>query len=143
MINLAGIIYVDVECIVQLLNTLLNKILPVMLIQKFLRTYFVIALLGIISFSCSQRAQCPAYERSTGGTVRVFEKGGKTPGELRKQSLKILDKQQAYIRVKRDKRTGLVKKTKRLKRRKGKKNKTRTHRGFKKDPRSNRGLRGY
>ncbi|HAS41716.1 MAG TPA: hypothetical protein DCS93_14655 [Microscillaceae bacterium] len=114
-----------------------------MLARKLLRTYFFITLLGILSFSCSQRAQCPAYERSTGGTIRVFESGGKTPAELRKQSLKILDKQQAYIRVKRDKKTGLVKKTTRLKRRKRKKNKTKTHRGFKKESRTSRGLRGY
>lgn len=114
-----------------------------MLAKKFLRTYFFITLLGILSFSCSQRAQCPAYARTTGGTIKVFDKGGKTPAELRKQSLKILDKQQAYIRVKRDKRTGLVKKSRRVKRRKGKRNKTRTHRGFKKDPRSSRSLRGY
>jgi hypothetical protein len=114
-----------------------------MLAQKIIRTYFFIITFGILVTSCSQRSQCPAYERPAGGTVRVFESGGKTPAELRKQSLKILDKQRAYIRVKRDKRTGLVKKSRRVLRRKGKRNKTRTHRGFKKDPRSNRGLRGY
>lgn len=95
--------------------------------------------LGVLLLSsCSRKAQCPAYMEFSGGTISVQDKGAQTPDEIRKQSQKLLDAQDSYIVVKRDKRTGLVKNKKRVK--KGKNN-TNKHKGFEVDPRTMKGVK--
>ncbi len=94
--------------------------------------------LGMFVFSaCSKRSQCPAYMEFQGGTISVQD-NDKSPEALRKQSQKLLDSQDTYIVVKRDKRTGLVKSKKRVK--KGKNN-TKKHKGFEVDPRTMKGVK--
>ncbi len=93
-------------------------------------------LLSLI-FSCSQKAQCPAYMDPSQGTISVQDEGDLTAQEIREQSVNLLESQDYYIRVKRDKKTGLVKNRKKVK--KGK-NKTVKHKGFKKDPRTLQGV---
>lgn len=99
---------------------------------------FIFLFLGSLLFSsCSKRAQCPAYMNMGGGTISVQDKD-QSPEDIRKQSIKLLETQNSYIRVKRNKKTGLVKNSKRTK--KGKNN-TRTHKGFKYDPRTLKGIK--
>ncbi|MDX2305912.1 MAG: hypothetical protein NW226_24095 [Microscillaceae bacterium] len=97
---------------------------------------FGILFLGILS-SCSERAQCPAYINMNQGTLSVQDKD-KTPEEIRKQSQKLLETQDYYIKVKRSKKTGLVKNSKKVK--KGKNN-TNRHTGFSNDPRTLKGVK--
>lgn len=88
--------------------------------------------------SCSQRSQCPAYLNMSQGTLSLQDEGAQTASEIRKQSQKLLDTQDFYIVVKRDKKTGLVKTKKKVK--KGKNN-TKKHKGFKSDPRTLKGIK--
>lgn len=90
--------------------------------------------------SCSQKAQCPAYREPTQGTMSLQDTKDMSPDEVRKQSIELLDTQDSYIVVKRSKKTGLVKSKKRKKIKKGK-NITRTHKGFKYDPRTMQGVK--
>lgn len=91
----------------------------------------------VIFTSCSQRAQCPAYLDMNQGTLSVQDKD-RTPQEIAKQSKKLIETQDYYIRVKRSKKTGLVKNSKRAK--KGK-NITKRHKGFSNDPRTLKGVK--
>ncbi len=105
------------------------------------KIFFLISLtsLSLLAFSsCSRKAQCPAYMEFSGGTISVQDKGAQTPDQIRKQSQKLLDSQDSYIVVKRDKKTGLVKSKKRVK--KGKNN-TNKHKGFEVDPRTMKGVK--
>lgn len=98
-------------------------------------------LIGILYLSlsaCSKRSQCPAYMNFQGGTLSVQDTEGATPDQVRKQSQKLLESQDFYIVVKRDKKTGLVQSKKKVK--KGKNN-TRTHKGFQYDPRTMQGVK--
>ncbi len=89
--------------------------------------------------ACSKRAQCPAYlELGQGGTISVQDTKTLSPGEIHEQSKKLLDTQDSYIVVKRDKRTGLVKSKKRVKQGR---NNTKMHKGYKHDPRTMEGVK--
>lgn len=102
-------------------------------------TRFIFVISTLICFSaCSKRAQCPTYLDKSGGTLSVQDTGDMSPDEIREQSQKLLDSQDFYIVVKRDKKTGLVKSKKKVK--KGK-NYTKKHKGFKSDPRSMQGVK--
>lgn len=96
---------------------------------------FLIITIFIFS-ACSKRAQCPAYMKMSEGTISVQE--GATPEEIQEQSRKLLETQGSYIAVERDKKTGLVKSKKRVK--KGKNN-AMTHKGFANDPRTLKGVK--
>ncbi len=102
-------------------------------------TYLLLLSIALISFSsCSKRAQCPAYMDASQGTLSLQDTESMTPQEVQKQSQKLLNSQDYYIQVKRSKRTGLVKKRKKVK--KGK-NITKKHKGFKTDPRTLKGIK--
>lgn len=108
-------------------------------IKKPFRLLLGVSIIIIIGFSsCSQRAQCPAYLNMNQGTLSLQDEGSQTASEIRKQSQKLLDTQDFYIVVKRDKKTGLVKTKKKVK--KGKNN-TKKHKGFKNDPRTLKGIK--
>ncbi|MCS6822295.1 MAG: hypothetical protein NZ551_10545 [Microscillaceae bacterium] len=98
--------------------------------------FFGIAFLQIQSCT-APRAQCPAYARMGEGTISVQEEANKTPEEIQKESKRLLESQDFYISVVRDKKTGLVKSKKKIK--KGKNN-TNTHKGFQYDPRTLKGV---
>lgn len=87
--------------------------------------------------ACSKRAQCPAYMQQE-GTLSIQDTEAMSPDEVREQSQKLLDTQERYIQVKRDKKTGLVKSKKKTK--KGKNN-TKKHKGFEQDPRLMKGIK--
>lgn len=103
-----------------------------------LGTGIILATLLFTSISCSKRAQCPSYMEMTGGTLSLQDEGALSPEEIRSQSQKLLDTQNSYISVKRDKKTGLVKKS--MKTKKGQ-NYTKTHKNFKNDPRTLQGIK--
>ena len=104
--------------------------------MKNLIFFIFIALTALTA--CSKRAQCPAYMPPSQGTISAQDAKGMTPEEIQKQSKKLLDTQDSYSVVVRDKKTGLVKSKKLIK--KGKNN-TRTHKGMKIDPRSMQGIK--
>ena len=108
--------------------------------MKFLNPFlkYAFALLIFIAFSsCSKRSQCPAYMEFGGGTLSLQDEGAMTPQEIQKQSQKLLDTQDSYIVVKRDKKSGLVKGKKRIKAGKS----TKKHKGFNNDPRTMKGVK--
>jgi preprotein translocase subunit SecF len=107
-------------------------------LQKTAYIFSISLLILVLLASCSKRSQCPAYMEFQGGTISVQDKGAQSPDDVRKQSQKLLDSQDSYIMVKRDKRTGLVKSKKRVK--KGKNN-TNKHKGFEVDPRTMKGVK--
>ena len=72
----------------------------------------------IILSSCEHKNLCPAYMKRDNGTVSVVD-GAQTAEDVRKQSLEQLENM-SYVRVKRDKKSGLVTKSKRFKRKKKK-----------------------
>ncbi len=86
--------------------------------------------------ACSKRAQCPAYMELAKGTISVQDTKKLSPGEIQEQSKKLLDNQ-SYVGVIRDPKTGLVKSKKRVK---AGKNNANSHKGFKNDPRSLKGI---
>jgi hypothetical protein len=92
----------------------------------------------VVFSACSKRGQCPAYMDFNQGTISVQDKGKSTPDDIRAQSQKLLNTQDSYIQVVRDKKTGLVKSKRRVK--KGKNN-AYTDKGFKVDPRSLQGVK--
>jgi thiamine phosphate synthase YjbQ (UPF0047 family) len=99
---------------------------------------YSLLIVGFFSASCSKKGQCPAYMDHTQATLSIQDKDKMTPGEIHEQSKKLLDSQGSYIVVERDKKTGLVKSKKRVK--KGKNNAT-THKGFSNDPRTLKGVK--
>lgn len=94
--------------------------------------------LVLLNAACSKKAQCPAYMDPSQATLSIQDKDKMTPGEIHEQSKKLLNSQDSYIVVERDKKTGLVKSKKRVK--KGKNNAT-THKGFANDPRTLKGVK--
>ncbi len=99
---------------------------------------FYIFFVGILlTTSCQKRALCPAYVDRHKGTVSKQDAQSMSAEELRGQSLKLLDAQDTYIQVKRDKTTGLIKGKRRVKKNK---NNNLTDRGFGQDPRVGMGM---
>jgi hypothetical protein len=95
---------------------------------------YIIYIFLLVSFaSCQKRALCPAYMDRSRGTISKQDTETLSPQEARDQSLKLLDAQDSYIQVKRDKTTGLVIGKRRVK--KGKNN-TLTDRNFSQDSRT-------
>jgi hypothetical protein len=102
--------------------------------------WLILSILGclLIFSACNKRAQCPAYMEPQQGTISVQDAESMSPDEIRAQSQKLLNTQDSYIAVKRDKKTGLVKGKVRVKRGQ---NYTKRHKGFKTDPRTLQGVK--
>jgi len=100
----------------------------------------------IIFSNCSgaRRSQCPAY-REYGETVNakgvksVQEVNNKSADDVRKESISIITNEMSYIKVVRNKKTGLVMGTKRIKSSHNKHNVTATDKGFKREKGSHQG----
>lgn len=92
----------------------------------------------LIFSACNKRAQCPAYMEPQQGTISVQDAESMSPDEIRAQSQKLLNTQDSYIAVKRDKKTGLIKGKVKVKRGQ---NYTKRHKGFKTDPRTMQGVK--
>lgn len=101
------------------------------------KIFYLFFLLILTNFACQKRALCPAYVDRHKGTVSKQDAQSMSAEELRGQSLKLLDAQDTYIQVKRDKTTGLIKGKRRVKKNK---NNALTDKGYGQDPRVGLGM---
>ncbi len=108
---------------------------------------YTLALFFILLLSnCSgaRRSQCPAYREygenvNSKGIKSVQEVNNKSADDVRKESISLISNEFSYIRVKRNKKTGLVMGTKRIKNSPNKHNMTATDKGFKREKGSHQG----
>jgi len=109
-------------------------------ISKALKSILSVFLIISISVACAPtRAKCPAY--TMGGPGRSVlssqDLADKSPEELQQQSVTILDTQPGYLTVSRDKKSGLIKSTKKVK---NWKNMSKRQKKYKVDPERRKGL---
>jgi hypothetical protein len=97
-------------------------------------------LLILLSIGCAPtKAKCPAYTMGGPGQSALSSQdlADKSPEEIQQQSQTILDTQPGYLTVSRDKKSGLIKNTKKVK---NWKNISKRQKKYKVDPERRKGL---
>jgi hypothetical protein len=106
--------------------------------KNYFISYSTILFLIFSLFACQKKALCPAYLEPQKGTISKQDTQTMEPDEIRKQSKQLLDSQDSYIQVKRDKKTGLITGKRRVKKNK---NNALTDKNFSKESRFTKGLK--